>query len=174
MRQSNTQLPFISIKFKKGYLYIIIYWILEVALSFLKSKYSEDYKLSNKKSENEYFTVISNVVADLLVGFLVLITKCTMSSPDHFFHRERSNNNIEIPLIHNDIVSQIHEKSIFYVVLISILHLISVSAYFIFYLIINVKHNDNTKILENYQIDWLIAIDITTRHIFSNRIILKM
>ena len=172
MSQTNTQLPFISIKFKKGYLYIFIYWILEVALSFLKSKYSEDYKLSNKKSENEYCTVISNVVADLLAGFLVLITKCTMSSPDNFFHRERSNNNIGIDLIHNDIVGQIHEKSIFYVVLISILHLISVSAYFIFYSIINVEHNDNTKILENYQMDWLIGIDITTRHFFS-RIILK-
>ena len=172
MSQTNTQLPFISIKFKKGYLYIFIYWILEVALSFLKNKYSEDYKLTSKKSENEYFTVISNVVADLLAGFLVLITKCTMSSPDNLYHRERSNNNIGMHLIHNDIVSQIHEKSIFYVILISILHLISVSAYFIFYLIFNVKHNDNSKVLENYQIDWLIGIDITTRHFFS-RIILK-
>ena len=69
-------------------------------------------------------------------------------------------------------MGQIHEKSIFNVVLISILHLISVSAYFIFYSIINVEHNDNTKILENYQMDWLIGIDIITRHFFS-RIILK-
>ena len=172
MNKSNRQLPLISIKFHKAYFFIFIYWILELSLSFLKNKYSETYKLSNIKSDNEYFTVTSNVIADLFAGFLVLITKCIMSSENDSFNRGRSNNNIGIVLIHNDMVGEIHEKSIFYVILISILHLISVSTYFIFYIIFNVNDNDNSKILENYQMDWLIGIDIAMRHIFS-KIILK-
>lgn len=94
MNKSNRQLPLISIKFHKAYIFIFIYWILELSLSFLKNKYSETYKLSNIKSDNEYFTITSNVIADLLAGFLVLITKCIMSSENNSFNRVRSNNNI--------------------------------------------------------------------------------
>ena len=172
MNQSQNKLPFVTIKFHKGYFFIFIFWLLEIALSFLKNKYSEDYKLSNKRSDNEYFIVTSNVIADLLAGFLVLITKCTMSYEDNSYNRGRTNNNIEVELIYNDVVKEIHEKSIFYVILISILHLISVSAYFIFYIIFNVNYNDNSKVLENYQMDYIIGIDIISRFIFS-KIILK-
>ena len=52
------------------------------------------------------------------------------------------------------------------------LHLLSLSSHFLFFLFINVEEKEKSIILENYQMDWLIGMDIISRHIFS-RLFLK-
>ena len=85
---------------------------------------------------------------------------------------KKKNSKNEIKLIYNNIEKEKHNNSVCLIILISILHMTAVSVYFLFHLFIGTKENDNSTILENHQMDWLICVDFLLRHIFA-RIILK-
>ena len=167
---NNNKCSFISFKCYKSYYYILAYWILEIITSIIQNFFSDYFILDKGNAENEFINLACIVIADLLAGVLVLYTKCSMKSVNKTLKRKKSKN--EPNLIYNDEIKQKKQKRISLLLLISILHLISISSFFLFYLFMKLKENENIVILKNYQIDWLIGIDIIFRHIFS-RLILK-
>lgn len=170
MEKNNESLPFISFIFNHNYYYILLYWILEIIVTLVQKSYPDYFILFKEASMNELTDVICKVLGDLLAGFLVLYTKCTMKFTKKQLKKKNSKN--EIKLIYNNIEKEKHNNSVCLIILISILHMTAVSVYFLFHLFIGTKENDNSTILENHQMDWLICVDFLLRHIFA-RIILK-
>ena len=167
----NIKSKFFSFKCDINNFYILAYWILELFTTIIQHFFSDYFILNEGNCGNEFINLVCIVIADLMAGFLVLYTKCSMKPVNDTSKRKRSKK--EIKLIHSNIMQRKKQNSFSLLLLISILHLISLSCYFLFYLFIKIKGIENIKILKNYQIDWLFGIDIIFRHIFS-RLILKI
>ena len=78
MEKNNESLPFISFIFNHNYYYILLYWILEIIVTLVQKSYPDYFILFKEASMNELTDVICKVLGDLLAGFLVLYTICTM------------------------------------------------------------------------------------------------
>ena len=66
----------ITWNFDKNFIYVIVYWILEIIYRiffYLKENY---YKITNDIVHDEYIFAMLSITSDLLAGFLVLYTKC--------------------------------------------------------------------------------------------------
>ena len=164
----------------KSYIYLLIFWILEIFMSI------SNYYISNIKSlesdlkeglNNEYIELLSLNLADLLAGFFVIYTKCSFQKND-FKKLSKGKSITDIKLIYKNNPINLNKK-LCLLILISVLDLISRSSYFWFYLLcdkvdsIKIKLiNKNERVLNGYQTDFLIAIDILFRYLFS-RLILK-
>ena len=147
----------------KNYFYFLIYWILEISVALIKNLCSgklEDLEIKSDL-QNEYIDLVSLNVADLLAGFLVMYTICSL--PKKKIKRNESNFGIE--LIYNNPFYK--KNKVLLLVLISFLDLFARSTYLLFYLIIKPK-----QIFDRFQMDWIIGVDILSRYFFS-RIILK-
>lgn len=156
-------MPIISFVCHKSYFYFIVFWALEISIDISKTKFENSFKNIGISTnlKNEYLNLISLNIADLLAGFLVLYTKYSLSNKN--LKKKDSGNNIKY--IYNDPTKK---KCKFYLLIfISIMDFISRSVYFLFFLLIK-----DEKIFEKHQTDFLIALDIFTRYLFS-RIILK-
>ena len=138
----------------------------------MKNKYSEYFIILEGHRENRFFNLMCNVMADLLAGFLFLFTKCSMNMDKNNIILKRKKSKHECKLLYSDTIKEKNKRSRGLLILISFLHLFSLSAHFLFFLFINVKENEKSVLIEEHQMDWLIAIDIISRHIFS-RLILK-
>ena len=62
--------------FDKNFIYVIIYWALEIILRIFLISKEEYFKMSKNIVHNEYMFVIFLNIADLLSGFFVLYMKC--------------------------------------------------------------------------------------------------
>ena len=62
--------------FDKNFIYVIIYWALEIILRIFLNSKEEYFKMSKNIVHNEYMFVIFLNIADLLSGFFVLYMKC--------------------------------------------------------------------------------------------------
>jgi hypothetical protein len=150
----------ISFTCDKNYIYVLIYYIFELGRSIL-----ENFESKNKRDINniifnidsQYIQIILFIFADLLFFPFVIYTKCAADTQ----------------LINNNPVSSKLKKIISYIILISILDLLSRSVYFLFFIFIYIKGED---IIENlpkrYNMDYILALDIFFRYLFS-KIILK-
>ena len=150
----------ISFTCDKNYIYVLIYYIFELGRSIL-----ENFENKNKRDINniifnidsQYIQIILFIFADLLFFPFVIYTKCAADTQ----------------LINNNPVSSKLKKIISYIILISIVDLLSRSVYFLFFIFIYIKGED---IIENlpkrYNMDYLFTLDILFRYLFS-RIILK-
>ena len=169
MEKNNESLPFISFIFNHNYYYILLYWILEIIWTLVQKNYSDYFILFKETSMNELSDVICKVLADLLAGFLVLYTRCAMKFTKKKIKKKHSKNEIE--LIYNNVEEEKNNNSVCLMILISILHFTAVSVYFLFHLFIGTQENDNSTILENHQMDWIIGLDFLLRHIFARKIL---
>ena len=69
----------------KSYIYFLIFWILEIFVSISKYYISNITSLENDLKEglnNEYIELLSLNLADLLAGFFVIYTKCSLQKSD--------------------------------------------------------------------------------------------
>ena len=62
----------LTIKCDKHFIYVIIFWILEITLRLMLSLKSNFFTFTQDIIKNEYMFVIFLNAADLLSGFLVL------------------------------------------------------------------------------------------------------
>ncbi len=60
----------------KSYIFILIYWIIEISVSLIKNIKEDSFQLKNIDYENQFIDIISLNIADLLAGFLVLYSYC--------------------------------------------------------------------------------------------------
>ena len=149
----------------KNYFYFLIFWILELLVSIFKNLIY-NHKFFGEFIENditdEYIDLISLNIADLLAGFLVLYTKYSFKKKE--IKKEKKG---DINLIYQHNTPFNPNKKLQLLILISFLDFISRSGYFWFSFFIN-----KGRMLNRYNLDIIIAIDILMRYFFS-RIILK-
>ena len=149
----------------KQYFYFLIFWILELLVSIFKNLIY-NHKFFGEFIENditdEYIDLISLNIADLWAGFLVLYTKYSFKKKEI---KKGKKGDINLIYQHNTPFNP--NKKLQLLILISFLDFISRSGYFWFSFFIN-----KGRMLNRYNLDIIIAIDILMRYFFS-RIILK-
>ena len=132
--------------------------------------------LNTNKNNNEslvtydYLHLLSLNFADLLSGFLVLITSYRMKpekKPEkEIVTKKNMNQNSSIELIYNDFKEK--DNRYILILILSIIELFARSSNLLFNLINDYKN----KQLNYYNSEWIISLDIISRIIFS-KIILK-
>ena len=165
-------MSFLTISFDKQFIYVIIYWILEILLIILKYYHENYFKIPKNSIQREYLYVILTILGELLSGFLILYTKYTSKSQRII--EEKGNNKYE----KNELIfdgTQITMKSISKtkIILICLIDYISRSLFWIVYSFYSLTDYDETKIAFYSANDLQIAMDILIRYIFSI-LILKM
>ena len=70
----------ITWNFDKNFIYVIIYWVLEIIYRIISSLKSDFFKLTKEIVHNKYIFVMLNILVDLLAGFLVLYIECESKS----------------------------------------------------------------------------------------------
>ena len=161
----------ISFAYDKNYIYMLIYYILEIGGAILEY-FDKKTKDNNFKFNicSQYNKIVLFIFADLLFLPFFIYTKCYLKKGK----QKRTYSKNEIELIYNDPLSGKSKNIVLYSILISILDLISRSVYFLFFLFTyKIKENIEIKKLpKRYNMDYILAIDICFRYLFS-RIILK-
>ena len=158
-----------SFVFYKEYYYFLIYWCIDL-LSLIPSFI---FQISNSEMEKgnislvkyDYFQMLNLNIADLLSGFLVLITCCRMKSEKEIMNEKNKNRNsiMNIYLIYNNFAEK--KNKYILILILSILELLARSSNLLF----NLFYED--VILKNYDLEWLFWLDIISRIIFSKIIL---
>jgi hypothetical protein len=160
-----------SFVFYKEYYYFLIYWGMDLIL-YIPSLI---FKFNNPKIKEEkislveydYLQLLNLNIADLLSGFLVLITYYRMKSEKEKIEiKNKNRNTISLELIYNDFSKK--DNKYILILILSILELLARSSNLLFNLINEYKDEQ----LNNYHTEWIISLDIISRIIFS-KIILK-
>ena len=166
----------ISFTCNKSYFYILIYYISEIGgiiLENIKKEKNENVNLIVLNMDFQFIKIATLIFADLLILPFVIYTKCSLRRRNEKRKNSKGSKN-EIQLIHNKpTFTQSKGNIIANTILISILDLLSRSVYFIFFLFIYLrKENINLdKLPKKYNMDYIIALDIIFRHIFSRAIL---
>ena len=157
---------FIKLNFNKNFKYIVIYWILEIALNLTRNLKREYFILIKEDNvQNEYMSVIISNISDLLSGFLYLYIRIASKSPKK--KEEKKEKEEENDLIYKEMSPAPRNNNLIIVmkgIIISILEYLSRSFYWISYAIISVKSKEISHLLQK---DLLISTDIFVRYIFS-------
>ena len=161
----------ISFDCNHNYVYIFIYWIFEVISIVIKNIYSKNFEMFKGNLENKLFNIFCNVIADLLAFSLVIYTKFSMNIEKINKTLKRKKSKLENKLLYTNTIEEKNKSSIKLLLLISVLHLLSLSSHFLFFLFVNVEENKKSVILDYNQLDWLIPIDLISRHFFSSKIL---
>ena len=145
--------------FNKNFIFVIVYWVLEIAVIILLDQLGEKFTMTNDMVIDEYISVILINIADLLAIFLILYSKCATKS-----------NKIETKgtKIQSDLIYKKFDKlkKIFYIklIVVAVLDYISHSSYWISYSITRARAgNFSTTLPKNIKI----ALDIIVRYILS-------
>ena len=144
--------------FDKHFIYVIIYWILEIIYRIFLSFKEYSFKITKKAVHDEYILIISSIIGDLFAGFLVLYSKCISKSQKK-----------EISTAQNDILiyTKLDKlKKNFYIklIIIVIIDYISRSSSWISYAITDVEPNEVSHAFKN---TIKITLDIIMRYIYS-------
>jgi hypothetical protein len=159
-------MSFIEITCDKNFIYVAIYWIIEIAFRFFSKIEKELFTIfAEDKVLDEYAIQIKKIAGDLLAGFLVLYSHCSSKS-------KKVKENVE----YDDKIYYIYEepqmvpkKKKIKIMIIGILEYLCQTCYWISYAIIG----DKTKISYSIENDSTYIIDILMRYVFSI-IILKI
>ena len=145
--------------FNKNFIFVIVYWVLEIAVIILLDLLGENFKMTNDIVIDEYISVILINIADLLAIFLILYSKCATKSNKI----EEKGAKIQSDLIYKKFDKL---KKIFYIklIVVAVLDYISHSSYWISYSITRATAgNFSTTLPKNIKI----ALDIIVRYILS-------
>jgi hypothetical protein len=166
-------MSFLTISFDKQFIYVIIYWILEILLIILKYYHENDFKIPKNSIQREYLYVILSIVGELLSGFLILYTKYASKSQRIIVEKKEDIEYDKNQLIfERDKISMknISNKKITFIGLIDF---ISRSLFWIVYSVYSLTNYKEEQIAFYSGNDLQIAVDIPMRYIFSI-FILKM
>ena len=151
----------ITWNFNKNFIYVIIYWILEIVyrvILYLKRNY---FEITKNIVYYEYIFLILNNIGDLLSGFLVLYSKCVSKSKkiENVVKRTES----ESELIYTQ-TNTIKKKFYIKLIIVAVLDYISRSCLWISYLITEAEFE---QIIFTFQKNIALTFDILMRYIFS-------
>ena len=84
----------LSLDFDKNFIYVIIYWLLEIIYIIVLDQKGQYFIMTNKAFIDEYIFMILYNISDLLAGFLVLYSKCVSKSKKKEKRKGRKKNTI--------------------------------------------------------------------------------
>ena len=157
----------LTFHFNKNFIYVIIYWVLEISYHLAKHLGETNFDLTNDEIKNEYFFVILLNIADLLSGFLVLYMKCSFKRANDA--KKSLENKEQIANSKNELIYEKSDpelKKSFYkrIIIISILDYISRSSIWLSFAITGVKSNEISYTLQK---DITITLDVIMRYVLS-------
>ena len=156
----------IQLNCDKNFIYVIIYWILEIIFRLLMYLKAEYFIMSDDIVKNEYMFVIFLNIADLLSGFLYLYLKQSTKSnkkEEQKLIRTETKKSLN-QLIYNQYDRILRGPFIKKFIIIAILDYLSRSFFWIAYAISGAKKEEISLLLER---DMVISIDVFMRYIFS-------
>jgi len=157
----------LTFHFNKNFIYVIIYWVLEISYHLATHLGETNFDLTNDEIKNEYFFVILLNIADLLSGFLVLYMKCSFKRANDA--KKSLENKEQIANSKNELIYEKSDpelKKSFYkrIIIISILDYISRSSIWLSFAITGVKSNEISNTLQK---DITITLDVIMRYVLS-------
>ena len=153
-------MPLITWNFDKNFFYVLAYWIIENIYRIILSLKGDFFKITNETVHDEYILVISNIISDLLAGFLVLYSKCISKT------KKKETDAIRTPsemLIYTK-VDKLKKNFYIKLIIIVVLDYISRSPSWISYAIIKAEPEKVSHALKN---NIKITLDIIMRYILS-------
>ena len=147
--------------FDKNFIYVIIYWILEIVYRLILYLKREFFDITNQIVIDKYIFVILDNISALLSGFLILYIKSASKSKK--IENKKNVDPLQPQLIHTN---SIKKKKNFYIklIIVAVLNYISRSSVWLSFAIANV---DRKKVSFNLQKNITITLDILMRYIFS-------
>ena len=144
--------------FDKHFIYVIIYWILEIIYRIFLSFKEYSFKITKKAVHDEYILIISAIIGDLFAGFLVLYSKCISKSKKKEKLRTQNEKLIYTKL------DKLKKNFYIKLIIIVIIDYISRSSSWISYAITDVEPNEVSHAFKN---TIKITLDIIMRYIYS-------
>ena len=144
--------------FNKNFIYVIIYWILEIIYRIFISLKGDFFKITKKAVHDEYILIISAIIGDLFAGFLVIYSKCISKSKKKEKLRTQNEKLIYTKL------DKLKKNFYIKLIIIVIIDYISRSSSWISYAITDVEPNEVSHAFKN---TIKITLDIIMRYIYS-------
>ena len=144
--------------FDKHFIYVIIYWILEIIYRIIFSLKGDFFKITKKAVHDEYILIISAIIGDLFAGFLVLYSKCISKSKKKEKLRTQNEKLIYTKL------DKLKKNFYIKLIIIIIIDYISRSSSWISYAITDVDPKEVSHAFKN---NIKITLDIIMRYIYS-------
>ena len=144
--------------FDKHFIYVIIYWILEIIYRIFLSFKEYSFKITKKAVHDEYILIISAIIGDLFAGFLVLYSKCISKSKKKEKLRTQNEKLIYTKL------DKLKKNFYIKLIIIIIIDYISRSSSWISYAITDVDPKEVSHAFKN---NIKITLDIIMRYIYS-------
>ena len=151
----------ITWNFDKNFIFVIIYWVLEIILRIGIYMKPDVFKMAKDYVHNEYIIVMLNIISDLFAGFLVLYIKCASKSKK--INNKALKTQSQSELIYTKLDKL---KKNFYIkfIIIVVLDYISRSRAWISYAITKAI---SEEIFHSFKNNIKITLDIIMRYIFS-------
>ena len=151
----------ITWNFDKNFIYVIIYWVLEIILRIGIYMKPDVYKMAKDYVHNEYIIVMLNIISYLFAGFFVLYIKCASKSKK--INNKALKTQSQSELIYTKLDKL---KKNFYLkfIIIVVLDYISRSRAWISYAITKAI---SEEIFHSFKNNIKITLDIIMRYIFS-------
>ena len=148
----------------KDFIYILIYWILEISFRIVFNLKEDYFQIGNNEVENEYMLVIFSNIGDLFSGFLVIYTHYSIKSINEKEKKEVKEEDNKIALIYEQPNPGTKKNFTRNLIIIAVLEFISRSNYWLAYAITGAKGTEISHILQK---DMTYSLDILMRYIFS-------
>ena len=154
-------MSFLTWNFDKNFIYVIIYWILEIIYRVILYTKREYFEITKQIVLSEYLIVIFLNIGDLLSGFLVLYSKCVSKSDKIKDKETRTQLQTRLRYTKSD---KLRKKFYIKLILVCALDYISKSTYWISFVITGAQVSEISFTLQK---NITITCDIIMRYIFS-------
>ena len=132
-------MSFLIFNFSKNFIYVVVYWILDIPLRILMNLKVEYFTMTEDLVKNEYFFFAFDKLSDILSIFLVLYIRYKMKSQKEISEQKNNDKNILIYKVQR----KVFQKSFFVkIIIIALLECITYSCYWISYAITGFKSDE--------------------------------
>ena len=157
-------MSFLTINCNISFIYVLIYWLLEIFVRLIMYYKWEYFKISEDAAETEYMFLIYPSISKLFSGILIIYINCVVSKKSGYKNKNK------VKLIYKNPIGKKTKYYYLKLLLISFLEILSYSFYFIFFLFMK---GENENISSKTAKDVFTLLDIIIRYILSI-IILKI
>jgi hypothetical protein len=163
-------MSFLSLNCDKQFLYVIVYWVLEITFILIKRFEPDYFVVFEDSTKNEYILALFATLSDLLSVILIIYTKIVSKSSRIIEDKEGGGEN-EIKgkntLIYVGLKPILKKNFIKKAILLSFNSFISRSFNWLSYAIYSLTNYEVKKIATYCGNDFVVTIDIIMRYIFS-------
>ena len=154
----------ISFMMEKKFIYVIAYWVCEIAFRIAKYLKWDNFQLVLNDSDNEYLYIIFLNISDLL-SYLVLIYEKLRFRCKKSIENENEINSNQENEVKNEYDNKINKDPIQKILWLAFIFIFDLSARFVKFIYHSIFDVDNEDLSEKFEKDFLILLDILMRFI---------